>query len=166
EKAAGPRGPGVVQVRLDQAPQLPFVVPELLRAPVEPVELDEVLIAAARELVVRVPDEGDPAAHPGGEVAARGAEDHRMAPGHVFAAMLAHPLDDGVRPRVADAEPLPREAMEEGLPGGGPVERHISDDHVLLRHEGGFARRADDDPASGEPLPDVVVRVAFEVDAD
>src|SRR5262245_3350320 len=61
----------------------------------EGVETDELHVAALREVPVLIEDVRDPAAHPGGEVAAGGAENDDAAAGHVLAAMIADPFDDG-----------------------------------------------------------------------
>ena len=65
-------------------------------------------------------------------------------------------------PRVAHREALAGHAVEERLAAGGAVERHVADEDVLFRQEGGAARRIDDQPAAGEALADVVVGVAFQ----
>ena len=93
---------------------------------------------------------------------ARRAEHDDPAAGHVFAAVIAHGLDDGVDAAVADAEALARHAADVGLAAGGPVEGDVADDDVLLRDERAARRRIDDDLAAGQPLAEVVVGVALE----
>ena len=113
-----------------------------------------------------VVDVGDPAAHPGGEVAAGLAEDDDAAAGHVLAAVLADALDDRQRAGVADREALAGEAAEEGLAAGGAVEDDVAGDHVLGRVEARAVGRADREDAAGEALADVVVRLALELERD
>ena len=82
-----------------------------------------------------VEHEGHAAAHAGGEVAAGRADDDGDAAGHVFAAMVAGPFDDGLGPAVADAEALAGPAAEERPAAGGAVEGHVADQDVVLGHE-------------------------------
>ena len=82
-----------------------------------------------------VEDEGHAAAHAGGEVPAGRADDDDDAAGHVLAAVVADPLDDGLRPAVADAEPLAGPAAEEGPAAGRAVEGDVADQDVVLGDE-------------------------------
>ena len=97
------------------------------------------MVAAALEAPVGVEHVGDPAAHPGGEVAPGRAEDDDAAAGHVLAAVVADPLDHRVGAGVPHREALAGEAAEEGAPAGRPVEDGVADDHLLL---GGAGRRS------------------------
>ena len=108
----------------------------------------------------------DAAAHAGGEVAAGRADDDGDAAGHVLAAVVAGPFDDGLRPAVADAEPLAGPAAEERPAARRPVERDVADQDVVLGDEPRRPGREDDDLAAGEPLADVVVGVALERQRD
>ena len=45
-------------------------------------------------------------------------------------------------------------------PAGGAVEQRVADDHVFLGIEGRAGRRLHDDPPAGQPLAQVVVGVA------
>src|SRR5205085_4646507 len=105
---------------------------------------------------------GDAAAHARREVAAGAAEHHHAAAGHVFAAVIADTLGHHVRPRVADAEPLARDAADVRLAARRAVERHVADDDVVLGAEGGPLRRIGDDLAAGETLAEAVVGIAHE----
>ena len=87
------------------------------------------------EVAGLVEDEGDAAAHAGGEVPAGAADDDGDAAGHVLAAVVASPLDDGMRAAVPHAEPLAGPAPEEGPAAGRAVEGHVADQDVLLGHE-------------------------------
>ncbi|GMA85060.1 hypothetical protein GCM10025868_03100 [Angustibacter aerolatus] len=80
--------------------------------------------------------------------------------------MVAHALDDRGGAGVAHAEPLPRQAAHEHAAGGGAVRDHVAGDHVLLGDEGALVLRADDEPAAGQPLAEVVVGVAEQPQRD
>ena len=95
-------------------------------------EVDHLEVAALGEVAGLVEDEGDAAAHAGGEVAAGRADDDGHAAGHVLAAVVAGPLDDGHGAAVADAEPLAGAAPEEGPAAGRAVEGDVADQDVLL----------------------------------
>ena len=95
-----------------------------------------------------------------------GTEHDGAAAGHVLATVVAHALDDGRGPGVADAEPLPHVAAEEHLAGRGAVADHVARDDLLAGVEGGRPVGPDDDPAAGETLGDVVVGVALEPQRD
>ena len=142
EQALGDDGAGALEMLLDERPD------ERVVRRVELLEIDELVVAAPREAAVLVEDVGDPAAHPGREVPARAAEDDDMAAGHVLAAVVADALDDRVRARVPDGEPLAREAAEERLALRRAVEDGVADDHVLLGRERRARRRPDRDRAS------------------
>ena len=119
---------------------------------------------SALEVGVFVEHEGDAAAHAGREVAAGGAEDDDDAAGHVLAAVIADALDDGDRAAVAHREALAGAAVEEGPAAGGAVEDHVADDDLVVGAERRLAVRADGEDAAREPLADVVVGVAFELE--
>src|SRR5581483_5150048 len=91
-------------------------------------DVDQLQIATALEPAVLVVDVGDPAAHPGGEVATGRAEHHDAPAGHVLAAVIAEPFDHRGRPRVAHREPLTRQAAKEGPARGGAVQHRVADD--------------------------------------
>ena len=114
----------------------------------------------------RVPDVGDAAGHAGREVAARGAENHRAAAGHVLAAVVADAFDDGLGAAVAHAEPLGGAAAEERAAARRAVQRDVADEDVVLGLERGDLRRIDDETPARQALADVVVAVAFELERD
>ena len=89
-----------------------------------------------------------------------GPEHHHPAAGHVLAGVVAHALDHGDGPRVADAEPLPHLAPQEDLAGRRPVEDDVAGDDVLLGGEGGVLGRPHHDAAARQALAQVVVGVA------
>ena len=92
-------------------------------------------VAARGEITGLVEDEGHAAAHAGGEVPAGAADDDGDAAGHVLAAVVARPLDDGMGAAVPDAEPLAGPAPEEGPAAGRSVEGDVADQDVLLGDE-------------------------------
>ena len=81
---------------------------------------------------VLVEDEGDAAAHAGGEVAPGGAEHDDGAAGHVLAAVIADALDDRGRAAVAHGEALAGAAGEERAAAGRAVEDGVADDDLLV----------------------------------
>src|SRR5258708_7967227 len=133
-----------------------------LDAGLELLDADHLGVDAFGEVAALVEHVGDAAGHAGAEVAAGAAEDDDAAAGHVFAAVVADALDDGVDAGVADGEALAGHAAEINLAGGGAVEGDVADDHVVLGLEGGGGGRVDDDLAAGEALADVVVGVALD----
>ena len=110
-----------------------------------------------------IPDIRDAAAHARREVAARLAEDHCPATGHVFAAVVARALDDGLGATVPHAEPLAADAADVDLAAGGSVAHDVAGNHVLLRLEAGIASGPHDHAAAREPLAAVIVDVALDL---
>ena len=127
-------------------------------------EADHLLVAAGGEVALFVEDVGHAAAHAGGEVTARGAEDDDASAGHVFAAVVAHAFDDGGDAGIAHAEAFAGHAAEEGFSGGRAVEGDVAEDDVVFGGEGRLGVRVDDDASAAEALADVVVGVAFDLD--
>src|SRR3954471_469966 len=125
-------------------------------------ELDQLGVAARRELALGVEHVGDTAAHARGEVATGRTEHHHATARHVLAAVVAGPLDDRVDARVAHREALAGEAAEERPPAGRAVQDGVADQDVLLRHVRGVLGRAHRQNAAGEALARVVVGVAVE----
>ena len=116
------------------------------------------------ERAIRVPDVRDAAAHACAEVAPGRAEHDDATAGHVLAAVVADALDHCVRVRVAHGEALAAEAADVGLAAGGPVERDVADDHILLWRIRHALRRDDDHASARESFGEVVVGVAFEAE--
>ena len=94
------------------------------------------------------------------------AEDQDAPGGHVFAAVIADALNDGVGAAVADGKAFAGDAPDVGLAARRAVERDVADDDVLFRREAGHARRINDQPGAGQAFADEVVRVAFERQRD
>ena len=109
---------------------------------------------------------GHAAAHAGREITAGAAQHDDAAAGHVFAAVIADALDDGLRAAVANGEPLAGDAAHERVAAGGAVERDVADDDVFFRGKRGVARRTDDEASAGQSLADEVVGLAFERQCD
>mmetsp|Transcript_33649 Transcript_33649/g.78720 ORF Transcript_33649/g.78720 Transcript_33649/m.78720 type:complete len:1205 (+) Transcript_33649:178-3792(+) len=99
------------------------------------------------------------------------AEHHHDAARHVLAAVVARPLDDRLRVRVAHAEALARPPAREEAPARGAVEARVADDDALTRLEGDrpasdAVDRADADAAAVHRLADVVVGVAAHLEVE
>ena len=101
----------------------------------EVLEVDHLEVDTGARALVGIPDVGHAAGHAGREVAPDRAQDHGAPAGHVLAAVVADALDHDDRARVAHAEALARQAPDEGLAGGCPVEGDIAADDVLVRVE-------------------------------
>ena len=82
--AAGPLGMAANQIVQDV---LVFLLADRF-------EIDHVEVAERVEQLLLVEHVGDAAAHAGGKIAAGAADDDHRAAGHVFAAVIADPLDD------------------------------------------------------------------------
>src|SRR5207245_2190805 len=85
-------------------------------------EVDHLGVTAPAEGPGDIVDERVAAAHAGGEVRPGLAQDDHHAPRHVFAGVVADPLDDRLGAAVPDGEPLAGPAAEEGLAGRRAVE--------------------------------------------
>ena len=72
------------------------------------------------------------------------------------------PSTTATRAAVAHGEPLAGAAREERLAARRAVEARVAHDDVLVRLEARAGRRAHGEHAAGQPLADVVVRVALE----
>src|SRR5690606_27959954 len=66
---------------------------------------------------------------------------------------------DGLGAAIAHGEPLARDTADKRATLRGAVQHYVADEDVLLRDEGAVLRRADDQLASGQALPEVVVRI-------
>mmetsp|Transcript_19513 Transcript_19513/g.65512 ORF Transcript_19513/g.65512 Transcript_19513/m.65512 type:complete len:933 (-) Transcript_19513:1998-4796(-) len=134
------------------------------------VEGDHLHVAPLRECALRVVHVGDAARHARGEVAARAAEHHTAAAGHVLAAVVAHALHHGEGPRVAHAEALARAPAEECLARRRAVERRVAHDHLRLRVSqellAELLGRVHGDLAAREPLAAIVVGIPLEAHRD
>ena len=80
--------------------------------------------------------------------------------------MVADALHDRAHAGVPDAEALAGHAADVGLAGRGSVQRDVSGDDVLLRHESRVAIREQDNLAAREALAHVVIGVALEGQGD
>src|SRR6185503_6607400 len=129
-------------------------------------QVDHGEVAAALEGAFLVENVGDAARHAGGEVAARRTDHHHHAAGHVLAAVVAGPLDDGHGAGVPNRKTLAGDAAEVALPGDGAVEHGIADDDAFFWHDAGAGIGPHDQLAAGEALADVVVGLAHQIESD
>ncbi len=123
-------------------------------------------VAALVERAVLVVDEGDAAAHAGGEIAAGAAEHDDRAAGHVLAAVIAGAFDDGRGAGIAHAKALAGDAAKIRLAGDRAVHHRIADDDVLVGLRRTLGIRIDDDAAARQALADVVVGRSLQLEAD
>src|SRR5918996_3121988 len=82
------------------------------------------------KVVVWVVDKRNATAHARCKISSRRSQDYRYSTGHVFTAVITDPFYHGTSAAIADAEPFPGAPPNEGLPGGGAVQRHVADDNV------------------------------------
>ena len=132
-------------------------------ARIERLQFHHLLVHLLAKRARGIPDIRDAAAHARREVSARLAEDHCPATGHVFAAVVARALDDGLGATVPHAEPLAADAADVDLAAGGSVAHDVAGDDVILRLEAGVASGPHDHAAAGEPLAAVIVDVALDL---
>jgi len=162
EDPAGARTLRRIEMTIDEIPQdvLVFGVEDML-------QFDRGLITTiAPEFTALVEHISDAARHARSEVSTGLTEHDDHTVRHVFAAVIAHTLDDGGGAGIAHREAFAGDAVEKRLATGGAVQHHIADQDILLGHEGGVLRRIDDNFAAGEALAHVVVGVAFEFERD
>src|SRR5690606_31761126 len=107
-------------------------------------------------------DEGDAPRHPRTEVASRGTQDDRDAPGHVLERVVAHTLGDTRGARIAHEEALADDTADVDAPARGSVADDVAGRDIGLCDHRGSRVGSDDDVSPGEPLADEVVRVAVE----
>src|SRR6266568_653228 len=157
QQAGGDRRAGLLLVPLDQVAQRPLVVGG------DRFQVDQLPVDPAG---VQPPDERHAAGHPRGEVAAGGAEHDDGTPGHVLAGVVAYALDDCDSARVADREALADPAAQEQLAAGGPVQDRVAGYDLVLGRERRRLVGPDHQPAAGQPLAHVVVRVAGQPQRD
>ena len=124
--------------------------------------IDVARIAARGKVAVLVKDEGHAAGHACGEVAPGAPENDHQPVGHIFAAVVAHALDDRGSAGVAHGESFAGHAAEVGFAAGGAVEADVAEEDIFLGDELRFARVIQNQPAAGKTLADVIVAVAFE----
>ena len=69
---------------------------------------------------------------------------------------------------VAHAETLPHPAPEEGLTTGGPIEKDVASDDVVLSHElgRGLECGSDHDPPARQALAGIVVDIPVDPEGD
>ena len=126
----------------------------------DPHNLQAGRIQTRNEGLVRVMNERHATSHAGTKIVTNLTENDHPAAGHIFTRIGAGPLDNSGSARIPDTKPFT------GLPGGEQpargcaIKNRVADDGVLMRHEACRGRRADDDRATGQPLADIVIRIA------
>ena len=128
-------------------------------------DLDHLAIDARAELTVDVIDIRYAAAHTGREVPPGLAQNHHRSASHVLAAVVASALDNRASPTVSHCEALACDAVEEDLAASRPIQRRIANQDVLMGNKARVCRWTNGDAASREALAQVVIRVAFQVEA-
>src|SRR5690242_15790380 len=80
--------------------------------------------------------------------------------------MVAGAFDDGDGAGVTHCETFARDAFEVRFAGDGAIENRIADDDVFRRFAARGFRLTNHDTAAREPLADIVVAVASELETD
>ena len=113
------------------------------------------LVATARgEVALIVVDVGDAAAHACGKVAAGGTENDGEAVGHVFAAMIADALDNGVvAPELRTAKRSPAMPLRKT----SPLVSQVESDHGNVVVPLGLDFKEGGKPVHAEGLANVVL---------
>ena len=76
--------------------------------------------------------------------------------------MVADSFYHRLHARVAHRKPLTGQSADKGLPGGGSVEGHVANNHILLCHKGGRAVRVHDQLAARQAFAEVVVGLSLQ----
>src|SRR5207249_10250517 len=118
------------------------------------------------EFFLEVEHERAAAGHARAEIFAGASEDDDRAIRHVFAAVVAEAFDDGDAAGVAHAKAFARAAAREQHSARRAIHHGVADDRVFVRDKFPVSRRAHDDLAAAHALADVIVRLAFEHDAN
>ena len=109
---------------------------------------------------------GNAARHAGGEIAASFADNHDLATGHVFTAVITDAFYHCARAAVSHTKTLTTHAPKIRLTRSRAVQRDIADQNIFFRHKGRGARRKDDEFAAGQALADIIVGVTFQTQRD
>ena len=113
-------------------------------------QIDAIAIAArVAKFVSLIGDVGDPAAHARRKVFPRFAEHDHQTLGHVFAAVVAHPLDHGRGTGIAHRESLARAPTEKCFTRRRAIQRDVSDHDIFVGLELRPAARIDDQRSAG-----------------
>ena len=116
--------------------------------------------------MVFVPNVCHASAHAGGEVSPGFAQHDHASAGHVFAAVVSHTFHDGDGSGVAYGEPFAGPAVDIDLAARGTVEQRVARNCVLFRIEVGAYGRSHGNQSAAQPFAQVVVRLAFQFEAD
>ena len=133
---------------------------------VEPLPYDALTIGLLLEIAIRVEHKGHSAGHAGAEIAADWPQDHRIATGHIFAAIGAAALDHDIRSAIAHSEPFARLSGRKQLPGSCAIEHRVTDDCILLAVKWGADHRADGDLATAQTLADIIIGITKDLQRD
>ena len=104
---------------------------------IERIQIDHLLVDLLPECSSGIPHIRDAAAQARREIPAGLAEDHGPTGRHVFAAVVAHTLDDSFRATVAHAEAFAADAADVDLAACRAIRHDIAGDHILLGLERG-----------------------------
>ena len=125
-------------------------------------QIDHLKIAALRKVSFFVDDVCNTAAHPGGKISSRAAEDHDPTSGHVLAAVIAHAFNHSDRAAISHREPLAGDTSDKRFTGRRAIERDVADDDVIFGAEAGLPRRENHDSSTRESFCEIVVGVPFQ----
>ena len=114
----------------------------------------------------RIEEVRAPAGHPGPEVRADRAEDDHGPAGHVLAAVRTDALDDRLGARVADGEAHARSTHEVEPAARGAVQDGVPGDRLAARRGREIRLGHDRHRPARQPLADVVVGLADELERD
>ena len=128
-------------------------------------DIDELLVELVGEVAHEIEHVGHATRHARAEVLSGRTEDDDGSVRHVFAAVVAHALDDGGAAGVADAEALAGAAVREELTARRTIHHGVAEDAVLVGLELRAGARLDHDLAAAHHLADVVIRLAGEDEA-
>ena len=129
-------------------------------------KFDQFQIAVGEQVALRIPYVGDSPAHSRRKVAPRRSEHDDPTPGHVFATVIAHALNHGSGPGVADAETLRRPTAKKSFTAGSTVEDNVTHQNIFLGNKGTSRRGIDNNTAPRKTLAHIVVGISLEFESN
>jgi hypothetical protein len=130
-------------------------------------EIDGIEIATLLgEVSAIIKDIRDTSAHTGRKIPAARAKNQNQAIRHVFAPVVANPLNDGSRPGISDRKALPRHSIEERFATRRAVKSNVPDYDIFFGSKARGFGRIDNDAAAGQALANIVIGFSFESDGD
>src|SRR6266550_942271 len=129
-------------------------------------EIDHGCVALRLQLIELVEHERDSTTHSRGEVATGATEHDDGATGHVLAAVIADPFDDGDSPAVAHSEPLAGDAGEVRFARRCTVEHRVADQNRLIGDELCRTRMTNDQSPTRESFTHVIIRLSLKLEGD